>query len=107
MANIRVDVPKTIVDGYELVFRAPCDCSEISGVSVYYPVGKNSIENKSFVFKDAHGFDLSDLDNLFTADVYVKVILNVTEGVAYIQNADTNKYLESRFSMLSEMLVIE
>ena len=106
MANIRVDAPKTISDGFELVFYAPCDCSEITGLTVYYPVGVNIIQNKTFIFKDAHGNNVGDLDNLFTEGVYVKVILNVTEGVAYIQNADTNKYLEDRLKMLSEMLVI-
>lgn len=101
MANIRVDIAYTIKDGSEIIFLAPCDCSEISGLSVYHPNGDNTeILHSAFVFKDAHGHDLSNVDNLFTAGVYVKVILNVTNGIAYIQNADTNQYLEDRFNKL-------
>ena len=101
MANIRVDVQQnTIKDGSELVFVAPCDCSEISGLSVYYKNAEGVEEFKSFIFEDAHGHNLKDIDNLFTEGVYVKVILSITRGVAYIQNADTNKYLEGRFADL-------
>ena len=99
MANIRVDVPETIHTGYELVFLSPCDCSEISGLSVYYP-NENGIKvSKDFVFKDAHGHNLGNVNDLFTKGVFVKVILGITasSGVAYIQNADTNYYLEKKF----------
>lgn len=103
MANIRTDVSYMIRDGAEVVFKAPCDCSTVSGLSVYYPdmvTGKE--ESKEFVFKDAHGNNLADVDNLFTAGVYVKVILNVTDSVAYIQNADSNSYLEGRFNDIGD-----
>lgn len=97
MANIRVDVPKTIFNGYELVFLSPCDCSEISGISIYYPNEQGIEMSKEFAFKDAHGHNLGNVDDLFTEGVYVKVILDVTNGKAYIQNADTNYYLEQKF----------
>lgn len=97
MANIRVDVPRTVYNGSEVVFLAPCDCSIITGLSVYYPDQNKQETVSHFVFRDAHGFELSDVDDLFTKGVYVKVILNVTDGFAYIQNADTNKYLEEKF----------
>lgn len=122
MSNIRVDVPKAVNDGFELVFLSPCDCSEISGLSVYY-VNEQGIEvPTSFVFKDLHGHDLSNLNDLFTKGAYVKVILNTTDKIAYIQNADTNYYLEQKFNgyiesknlskevksiIFSEILVIE
>ena len=48
-----------------------------------------------FLFTDAHGNNLTGVGNLFTTGVIVKVVLNVDEGKAYIQNADTNKYLET------------
>lgn len=107
MARIRVNTKDTIIDGSELVFIAPCDCSTIEGLSVYYPNSEGIEVNTSFVFKDAHGYELSDVDNLFTDGVYVKVILNVTDGVAYIQNADTNKYLEDKFYALSAKIDFE
>lgn len=100
MANIRVDLDYPISDGLPLTFRAPCPCSETTGLIVYYPaaVGSTSILSKVFTFKDAHCNDLTGLGNLFTIDAYVKVILNTKDNAAYIQNADTNAYLESKFA---------
>ena len=65
-------------------------------MKVYYPNSDGIIVNEVFAFKDAHGNDLTDLDT-FKANAMVKVILNTTDHTAYIQNADTNAYLESRF----------
>lgn len=100
MANIRIDLGYPIINGSEAIFIAPCDCSDIEGLAIYHPetnhVNAPKIATK-FIFKDAHGNDLSDMDNLFKSGAYVKVLLNVTAGHAYIQNADTNKYLESKF----------
>ena len=99
MANIRTDINYMIKDGAEIIFKAPCDCSEVTGLSVYYPnIATGKEEFKEFVFKDAHGNNVGDLDNLFKQDAYVKVILNTTDAIAYIQNADTNSYLEERFT---------
>lgn len=90
MANIRVDIGHEIIDGQPVTFVAPCDCTAIDGLKVYYPGG-----SKVFVFKDAHGNVLTGIGNLFAAGAYVKAILDVTGGSAYIQNADTNAYLEA------------
>lgn len=96
MANIRTDVTYTIVDGAEIIFKAPCDSCTVTGLKVYYPNSDGIIVNEVFVFKDAHGNDLTDLDT-FKTDAMVKVILNTTDHTAYIQNANTNAYLEGRF----------
>ena len=95
MANIRVDVPFSIMDGSEVVFSAPRASNEIDGMKVYYPKG-----SQVFLFKDAHGNILTGLGNLFSAGALVKAILDVTNSFAYIQNADTNKYLESKFESI-------
>lgn len=100
MANIRVDLDYPISDGLPLTFRAPCPCSETTGLIVYYPaaLGSTSILSKVFTFKDAHCNDLTGLGNLFTTNAYVKVILNTRDNAAYIQNGDTNAYLEAKFA---------
>jgi hypothetical protein len=49
------------------------------------------------MFADAHGNNVGDIDHLFAEDVVVKVILDVTKGMAFVQNADTNAYIESTF----------
>lgn len=96
MANINVAVDKPIADGYKLKFRTPCDSTVIEGLEVKYPA-KDGVGTliKKFVFKDAHGTELSGVGNLFVSGVMIEVLLDVTHGVAYIQNADTNSYVES------------
>ena len=90
--NIRVDLTTPINDGTEVVFRSPVDCSQITGLIVYY-----NGESKEFAFADAHGNNVGDIDHLFAENVVVKVILDVTTSMAFVQNADTNAYLEGRF----------
>lgn len=98
MANIRVDVGYTIHDGTEIKFRSPVDCSAITGMIVYYPGADGSTISKVFALADAHGNNVGDIDHLFAEDVVVKVILDVTKGMAFVQNADTNTYLEERLA---------
>ena len=98
MANIRVDLDYTIQDGTSIVFRSPCDCTEVTGLIVYYNAGEGNPISKEFALADAHGENVGDIPHLFGSDVAVKVILDVTSGMAFVQNADTNAYLEGRFA---------
>lgn len=100
--NIRVDLNTPISDGTEVVFRSPIDCSQITGLIVYYNGGTDSQE---FMFADAHGNNVGDIDHLFAENVVVKVILDVTTGMAFVQNPDTNSYLEYRFGLLADSIV--
>ena len=93
--NIIVDLNYPIQDGTEVKFRSPVDCSQVTGLKVNYPNG-----SQEFAFADAHGNNVGDVDHLFAEDVVVKVILDVTNGMAFVQNADTNAYLEGRFAEL-------
>lgn len=95
MANVVVSVEKPISDGNKLKFRTPCDSTTIECLEVKYPA-KNGVGTliKKFVFKDAHGTELSGVGNLFVSGVMIEVLLDVTHSVAYIQNADTNSYIE-------------
>ena len=97
MANIRVNVNYTIKDGSKIVFRSPVDCSAITGLVVYYPAEDGTDTYKEFVLADAHGHDVGNIDHLFSENVIIKVILDVTAGMAYVQNADTNAYIERTF----------
>ena len=101
MANIKVAVEKPIADGYKLKFRTPCGSNAIEGLDVKYPA-KNGVGTliKKFVFKDAHGTDLSGVGNLFVGGVMIEVLLDVTHGVAYIKNADTNSYVEKEIDAI-------
>lgn len=95
MAKIRIDLSETLLDGMDIKFKAPCACDEITGLTVYYPAEDETIQTKELVFRDAHGNDLTGVGNLFVKDAYVKVIVDSENGHAYIQNADTNGYLNS------------
>lgn len=95
--NIRVDLSYSIKDGTEVVFRSPVDCSAVTGLIVYYPGDDGNTTSKEFAFADAHGNNVGDIDYLFAEDVIVKVILDVTSGMAFVQNADTNAYIERTF----------
>ena len=54
--------------------------------------------------KDTHGNSLVGIGNLFAKNSYVKAILNISDKIAYLQNADTNGYLESKFAALTSAL---
>ena len=101
--NIRVDLNTPIKDGTEVVFRSPVDCSQVTGLIVYYPV-ENGTASQEFAFADAHGNNVGDIDHLFAENVVVKVILDVVTGMAFVQNADTNAYLERRFKELEDKI---
>lgn len=103
MANIKVNINKTIYNGYEIIFVAPCDCINTDGLSVYYPDPNGNTKNLQFVLKDAHKNNLSKTD-LFVQGAYVKVILDTSSGIAYVQNPDTNKYLEAKFAEIEEKM---
>ena len=90
--NIKVELKTNIADGSEVVFRSPADCSQVTGLVIYHTGGKTE-----FAFADAHGNNVGDIDHLFAENAVVKVILDVTARMAFVQNADTNAYIERTF----------
>lgn len=109
MPKIRVDLEATIINGQALTFKAPADCSDITGLVVYYPEG-NTTTSKNFKFVDAHGVDVgSGTISLFAANALVKVVLDTDSSKAYVQNADTNSYIENTFVKKDDLvdLVLE
>lgn len=99
MAKIKVSVDYVITDGTILTFRTPCDCTEVTGLTVNYPASQDGeivTTSMDFTFSDAHGNTLRGIRNLFMSGVLVSVILDVTKNVAYIQNADSNSYLDGK-----------
>ncbi len=96
MSNIRIDLEATVINGQPLTFKSPVDCAQITGLKVYYPEG-DAVKSRVFQFADAHGKNVGSV-SLFAENVLVKVILDTDLGRAYIQNADTNAYLEAQFA---------
>ena len=106
MAYIKLTLDHPLVDGESVTFKSPCDCNDITGLKVYYPVITDSTETSTstvFGFKDAHRNNLTSIDNLFMTGAYIKVIHYITNNAAYIQNADTNGYLENKLSVLDRI----
>lgn len=103
MANIKIELGHPVIDGMPLSFRAPCNCTAVSGIKVSYMDGDNTAFIV-FSFVDAHGNNLAGLGNLFAAGAMVRVVLDISGAKAYIQNADTNKYLEGRFENLTPII---
>jgi len=100
MANIKLTVDFPIYSGLALTFQAPCNCSAVTGLKVYYKELTESAAadaSKVFEFRDAHCVAVTNISNLFAQNALVKVVLDVQNGYAYIQNADTNSYLEGKF----------
>jgi hypothetical protein len=97
MAYARIDLSGELSDGQFVTFKAPCDCTAITGFRVYYPKNGEKL-SKEFTMKDTHGNDLAGIGNLFMAGSYVTAVLDTVNNIAYLQNADTNTYLEERIS---------
>lgn len=95
--NVRVNLNCPIYDGAEIVFKAPCDASEVTGLIVYYP-GDAGVVSSEFAFADAHANNLYNIDALFKAGAVVKVIIDTDTNMAFVQNAVTNAYLEEKFA---------
>lgn len=103
--NVRVNLNYTIYDGAEIVFKAPCDASRVTGLIVYYPNGTEVVSSE-FTFADALTHDLGRIDNLFVAGAVVKVILDTENNRAFVQNAPTNAYLEDKLASIPKNLEI-
>ena len=98
MPKIRVDRDLPIINGQTLTFQSPANCSDITGLVIYYPEG-DTTKSKDFKLVDAHGVDVgSGTISLFAANALVKVVLDIDQGKAFVQNADTNAYLEGKLA---------
>ena len=83
MANIKVTVNSYITDGMVVTFRAPCDASDATGLTVSCPeLDNGTVISKDFVLKDANGNDIGDIDHLFAFGSLVRVILDTKNNNA-------------------------
>lgn len=101
MANIRVDLNHVPVDGETVSFKAPCNASNITGLVIHYVNNSGATASREFTLSDANGGNIGLLDNVFAEGAIVKVILDTDAYNAFVQNPDTNTYLEGRFADLA------
>lgn len=96
--NIRIDLNHAPLDGETISFKAPCNASEVSGLIIYYKNESNLSVSKEFTLSDAHGGNIGVLDNIFAKGAIVKVIIDTDANNAFVQNPDTNTYLEGKLA---------
>lgn len=87
MSIVKVTLPggQIPVNGKQVSFIAPCDCTNVEGLS---------IEGEVYTVVDAMGQCVTGIGGAFCAGSVVSVILNVDEKKAFIQNpSTTNLYL--------------
>lgn len=96
MADVKITLNTPIYDGMPITFKAPCDCTEVAGIQVQHLTETGKTQTTAFDIKDAHGVSVSGLGNLFMQGAYVRAILDTRTYAAYIQNADTNSYVEKK-----------
>ena len=101
--NIKVNLNIQPKNGTVVVFRSPENSSQVTGLIVHYKSSDSSDAYQEFSFADAHGVDVKNIDNLFNKGAVVKVILDVTSSRAFIQNADTNSYLNRKLSSFADI----
>ena len=94
---IRVDLEYTIEDGSEIKFRAPVNGARTTCLVIYNPKENYAVVSTEFAFADAHGNNVGAVDHLFAENAVVKVILDLDTNNAFVQNADTNAYIENTF----------
>lgn len=96
--NIRIDLDHIPMDGETVSFKAPCNASEITGLIIYYKNESNNTVSQEFTLNDANGADIGSIDNIFAEGAIVKVILDTGLNNAFVQNPDTNDYLEKELA---------
>ena len=109
MALIKIELDYPLEDGMSLTYKAPYDDTAVTGLKVYYPqITENEITNvnTTFSFKDTHLNVLNSLGNLFMAGATVKVVVDTVNKYAFIQNADTNGYLETKFNTKADKSIV-
>lgn len=100
MATIKVNLTEPLRDGMDIKFQAPCDCVAVTSLTLTYPTEAGGTASKTLTMMDAHGNRLTGIGNLFMQGAYVKVMVDSANSIAYLQNADTNGYLEGEFNKL-------
>lgn len=109
MSIIKVNLDYPIEDGAVITFKAPCNSEDATALNIYYPnimERTRSIRQATFTFDDANKYDLKGIPNLFVQGAYVTVILDTNDNIAYIQNANTNAYLEDKFNYLENWVYL-
>lgn len=97
MSKIKINLDYTPVNGKQISFTAPCssyNCEEliIDGVE-YVPV-------------DADGVSVAGKSNVWNTGAMVSIIVDTVNQRAYVQNANTNSYLEEKIKQNTGVQIV-
>lgn len=99
MANLKLTLDHYPLDGETVTFKAPCDCTGVTGVIFAYPGADDTLQTtNAYSFLDSHKNVLAGLGNLFSEGAYVSGVINHTDSAVHLLNADTNGYLEEKIT---------
>lgn len=95
--SIVLELPEGgVCDGSMVKFWAPCACANVTGGLV--------INGKSYTIVDAHCECVAGSGDIWGAGAEISVVIDDTNAHAYIQNGDTNSYLEGKFGAVKQAL---
>lgn len=84
---INLSTPEAgITDGMELSFRAPCNCSDVTGVK---------LDNVEYALVDASGESLSGCSGYFVQNAVLTVIIDTVNKKATLLNPRVNTYTKT------------
>ena len=84
---INLEAPASgVINGMELSFYAPCDCSNVTGIT---------LEGKTYQLVDASGTSLSGCSKYFTKGATLSVIIDTVNAKATLLNPRVNTYTKT------------
>ena len=95
MSKIKVNLPDYPVNGKQISFIAPCASSYTECFI---------INDVMYSVVDADGVSVAGIPNVWNSGAMVSAILNVDTKTAFIQNANTNTYMEGQFQTQTHKL---
>ena len=75
-----------VTDGMEISFRAPCNCTEVTGIS---------LDGVTYDLVDTSGNTLTTCKNYFVKDAILTVIIDTTNQKATLLNPRVNTYTKT------------
>ena len=89
MSKIKITLGYVPADGKQISFRSPCSSADTTGLV---------IDDVEYLLVDADGVNVSQKENLWNSGAIVSVILDTVNALAYVQNANSNTYLEEQLA---------
>ena len=98
MGKIKVNLNYPLANGKQISFYTPCESEDTQGLII------NDVE---YALVDADGASVVDTPNLWNRGALMSVIVDTVNMRAYIQNANSNSYLEKEIRSKADAADLE